>query len=56
MRELPGDDSTFFPARFAAQEDETSKLRAFCGVRCSMLRRLHYTRQLTHAGSPSCRD
>ena len=56
MRELPGDESTFFRARFAAQDDETSKLRAFCGVPCSMLRRFHYTRQLTHAGSLRRRD
>ena len=47
MRELPVDESTFFRARFAAQDDETSKLRAFCGVPSSMLRRTNYTRQLT---------
>ena len=56
MRELPGDESTFFPARFAAQDDETSKLRAYWFVPCSMLRPMHYTRQLTHAGSPRSRD
>ena len=55
-RELPGDEPTFFPARFAAQDDATSKLRAYWFVPCSMLRRMHYTRQLTQAGSPRYGD